>query len=308
MGVNNTEVPKVFMSYSHDSEEHSKWVKELSINLRHHGVDVILDQWDLEIGNDLRFFMEEGLNETKYVICVCSDQYVKKANEGKGGVGYETTIISSDLLKDVKIDYILPIVKNNQSDMKTPRFLYNKLYLDFDQGEYFDNYFKLLSKINNRREKEKPPLGPNPFIKGVQARISYEVDLRTDIEKSKYSSSKKEGIVEFDYSNNSGVFSIGEGSFLFRTEWSAASDTCIHAYSDLVDKIGYLEEVYEFPKVEDLDKFDYTSRARTINIGEIIIFKNNYGNFLAVKILEVNSKDYGDRKNNLKFEYKIYSF
>lgn len=308
MDENNVEVPKVFMSYSHDNEDHVEWVKDLSTNLRCHGVDVILDKWDLEIGNDLRFFMENGLDETKYVICVCSEQYVKKANEGHGGVGYETTIISSDLLKNAKIDYILPIVINNQTDKKIPIFLSNKLYLDFDRDEYFDNYLKLLRRIFNRKEKEKPPIGPNPFSKGLHPRISNEVDIRTEIEKSKYSTSRKEGIVEFDYSNNSGVFNIGEDSLLFQTEWSTASNTSIHAYSHLVDKIGYLEGVYEFPKVDELDKFDYTSRARTINIGEMIIFKNDYGNFLAIKILEIKSKSYGDMKNNLKFEYKTYSF
>lgn len=308
MDENNIEVPKVFMSYSHDNEEHAKWVNDLSIRLRGHGVDVILDQWDLEIGNDLRFFMEKGLDETKYVICVCSELYVKKANEGYGGVGYESTIISSDLLSYAKTDFILPIVKNNHTDKKTPRFLYNKLYLDFDQDDYINNYLKLLRRIYNRREIEKTPLGVNPFTNGLYPRISAEVDIRTEIEKSKYSTGKKDGIVEFDYSNNSGIFNIGECSLLFQTEWSTASNTSIHAYSDLVDKIGFLEGVYEFPEVDELEKFDYTSRSRTINTGEIIIFKNNYGNFLAIKILEIKAKSYGDSKNNLKFEYKIYSF
>lgn len=308
MNEYNLNVPKVFMSYSHDDEEHKEWVKDLSIKLRDHGVDIILDQWDLEIGNDLRFFMEEGLDETKYVICVCSEQYVKKANEGSGGVGYETTIISSDLLRNAKIDYILPIVKNNQTSKKTPKFLSNKLYLDFDQDNYFDNYLKLIRRIFNRKEQEKPPIGANPFIKGLNPEISNKVDLRTEVEKRKYSTSKKEGIVGFDFSNNSGVFNIGDGPLLFQTKWSSASNTSIHAYSDLVDKIGFLEEVYEFPKVDELDKFDYTSRARTINIGEMVIFKNNYGNFLAIKILEVKAKSHGAKNNYLKFEYKTYGF
>lgn len=308
MDENNIEVPKVFMSYSHDNEEHIEWVRYISKDLRSHGVDAILDQRDLEIGNDLRFFMENGLDDTKYVICVCSDLYVKKANEGNGGVGYETTIISSDLLKNAKIDYILPIIKNNQTDKKTPTFLSNKLYIDFDQGEYYDNYLKLIRRIFNRKEKEKPPLGVNPFIKGLHPTISYEVDIRTEIEKGKYSATKKDGIVEFDYSNNSGIFNIGEGSLLFQTKWSTASNTSIYACGDLVDKIGFLEKVNDFPKVDELNKFDYTSGVRTINTGEMVIFKNNYGNFLAIKVLEIKARSHGDKKNNLKVEYKTYSF
>ncbi len=48
----NEQNPKVFISYSHDSDEHKKWVLNLATKLRRHGVDAILDQWDLRIGQD----------------------------------------------------------------------------------------------------------------------------------------------------------------------------------------------------------------------------------------------------------------
>lgn len=38
------EAPKVFASYSHDSDEHKKWVREFCTKLRENGVDVTLDQ------------------------------------------------------------------------------------------------------------------------------------------------------------------------------------------------------------------------------------------------------------------------
>ena len=50
---------------------------------------VIFDQWDLRIGSDLSLFMEQGLNEATLIICICSDEYVRKSNEGIGGSGYE---------------------------------------------------------------------------------------------------------------------------------------------------------------------------------------------------------------------------
>jgi len=90
--------PKIFISYSHDDTEHKLWVKELATQLRSHGVDIILDQWDLRLGNDLAFFMEQGLNKSQMVLCICSELYVKKANDRTGGTGYESTIISQPLL------------------------------------------------------------------------------------------------------------------------------------------------------------------------------------------------------------------
>ena len=38
------------------------------------------------------------------------------------------------------------------------------------------------------------------------------------------------GIATFDYSNNNGDYSIGEGDYTFVTDWSKASGTSIYAY------------------------------------------------------------------------------
>lgn len=58
--------PKVFISYSWDTEEehqdHKNWVCDLATKLRLHGVDVILDQLDLRLGYDLLFYGTETNN------------------------------------------------------------------------------------------------------------------------------------------------------------------------------------------------------------------------------------------------------
>lgn len=80
------EHPKVFISYSHDSPEHKRWVSELGAKLRHNGIDAILDQWDLGPGDDITLFMESGLKNSDRVLVICTDTYVSKANAGEGGV------------------------------------------------------------------------------------------------------------------------------------------------------------------------------------------------------------------------------
>ena len=42
--------PRVFLSYSHDSEVHRAWVRLLAERLLKGGVEVTLDQWDLRPG------------------------------------------------------------------------------------------------------------------------------------------------------------------------------------------------------------------------------------------------------------------
>ena len=81
----NTKPPSVFVSYSHDSAAHKKWVLELATTLRLRGIDTILDQWDLKAGGDLNHFMEKHLSECDFAVMVCTPTYVKKADSGSGG-------------------------------------------------------------------------------------------------------------------------------------------------------------------------------------------------------------------------------
>ena len=47
-----TQPVHVFISYSWDSEDHKDWVRELADCLASNGIDITLDQYDLQIGQD----------------------------------------------------------------------------------------------------------------------------------------------------------------------------------------------------------------------------------------------------------------
>lgn len=49
---------KVFISYAWESEEHREWVKALADRLLADGIEAIVDQYDLGLGNRLSQFME----------------------------------------------------------------------------------------------------------------------------------------------------------------------------------------------------------------------------------------------------------
>src|SRR5437762_4903286 len=101
-----TPPPKVFLSYSHDSELHKDWVLTLATRLVANGVNVLLDQWDLTLGSDLPRFIESGLTAADRILAVCTGAYVRKANDGIGGVGYEKMILTGHLMKTVTADRI----------------------------------------------------------------------------------------------------------------------------------------------------------------------------------------------------------
>ena len=158
------ENPKVFISYSHDSPEHKRWVSELAAKLRHKGINAILDQWDLGLGDDVTRFMERGIVNADRVLVICTDKYVSKANANEGGVGYERMIVNAELVKNLGTDKFIPIIRQASGKEKTPTFLGTRVYADFTNDRQFDvECGKLIRELHEIPVVQKPPLGKNPF-------------------------------------------------------------------------------------------------------------------------------------------------
>ena len=135
------ENPKVFISYSHDSPEHKRWVSELAVKLRHNGIHTTLDQWDLRLGDDITRFMERGIVDANRILVVCTDNYVSKANTGEGGVGYERMIITKKIVENQGNNKFIPIIRQTLWEDKTPEFLKDQVYIDFTDDSQFDEKF-----------------------------------------------------------------------------------------------------------------------------------------------------------------------
>ena len=158
------ENPKVFISYSHDSPEHKQWVSELAARLRRSGIDAILDQWDLGLGDDITRFMECGIVDADRVLVICTDKYVRKANTDEGGVGYERMIVNAELVQNLGTDKFIPIIRQASGKEKTPTFLGTRVYADFTDDSHFDvECKKLIRELHEMPIMEKPPLGKNLF-------------------------------------------------------------------------------------------------------------------------------------------------
>ena len=136
--------PKVFISYSHDTPEHKQWVSELGTKLRRKGVNVILDQWHCRLGDDITQFMERGIKDSDRVLVICTDGYVRKANAGEGGVGYESMIVTRKLVEDLETNKFIPIIRQALGEDKTPVFLGARVYIDFTDEDQFDEKFNEL--------------------------------------------------------------------------------------------------------------------------------------------------------------------
>ena len=162
------EHPKVFISYSHDTPEHKQWVSELAAKLRRQEVDVILDQWHFRLDDDITQFMERGIKDSDRVLVVCTDSYVRKANAGEGGVGYEPMIVTRKLVQDLGINKFILIVRQALGTDKTPAFLGTQVYTDFtDEDQFDENFHELLHERLQVPDLQKPLV---PHIESLRVR------------------------------------------------------------------------------------------------------------------------------------------
>jgi hypothetical protein len=161
----DVKAPRVFVSYSHDTPAHKQWVGELASKLVKKGVDVILDQWDLGLGDDVPKFMEKSVGEADRVLMICTESYVRKADGGRGGVGYEAMVVTGELVRKLETNKFIPIIRQSGAEEAVPRSVSTRLYVNLSEGQDFDEEFeKLLREIHNAPKERKPKLGQNPFV------------------------------------------------------------------------------------------------------------------------------------------------
>jgi len=151
-----------FASYSHDSNNHKVWVRDLAARLRGDGVTVALDQWEVVPGDQLPEFMERSIRDSKYVLVVCTPGYKRRADERKGGVGYEGDIITGDLLIHRNQRKFIPILRSGEWAAVAPSWLKGKYFVDLRGDPYSeDQYNDLLTTLLGTRP-QAPPVGVRP--------------------------------------------------------------------------------------------------------------------------------------------------
>lgn len=168
------EHPTVFISYAQEDEEHKRWVKELADKLLSYGIEVMVDQYDLTLGDRLPQFMEQSISNADYVLVICTPIYKIKSDARKGGVGYEGHIISAELLTKGNERKFIPVIRKGSLDSSLPDFLAGKYGIDFTDGKnHEDNYRDLVTTIYGG--KKKPKVGSQPkYVTKTNAELTEE--------------------------------------------------------------------------------------------------------------------------------------
>lgn len=159
----NLEKKNVFVSYCH-KDVTEEWIDKLAAALGQYGINCIVDIYDLQLGQDLNYFMEK-IKRVDKVLILLGKEYTERANNREAGVGTETQIITNDIYNDVEQTKFIPIVvnKDEKGEAYLPYYLEKRLYADLTNDSLFEEQIKEIVKhIYGYPKREKPPV---KFIK-----------------------------------------------------------------------------------------------------------------------------------------------
>lgn len=157
----------VFISYSHDSAEHAERVLQFANQLRTHGIDAELDQYQTQPAQGWPRWCEEQLRpeNSDFVLVICTRTYLERvegkapANEGRG-VYWEGSILYN-YLYGAKGDerFLLVLVDDDAEDfIPIPLRGYNRYRIrQFDLAD--QGYEDLYRTLTNQPKAAKPPVG-----------------------------------------------------------------------------------------------------------------------------------------------------
>lgn len=198
--------PTVFVSYSYDSAEHVRWVAEFATKLRSEAnIDAILDQWDLDHGEDIVKFMERNVQSADRVLMICTTLYVHKANEGRGGAGYETMVVTAELVRDLGTKKFIPVIPPENVLALLPTCVSTRKYVDLRNPDHFEaSFLELITSLHSL--KDKPALGIDPRFASLRKRAGSILRLELNLDDTFAGTP-----VEFSRLTRNLVFSLKQG-------------------------------------------------------------------------------------------------
>jgi hypothetical protein len=151
----------VFISYSHDSEQHKNRVWELCERLRNDSINCRIDQHEFSPPEGWPRWCRNQVQESQFVVVVCTETYKQRyegkapAGEGKGAK-WEGFIITLELYEaEGRNARFIPVVFSPEDAQHIPAELRGATRYDLSISEAYDNLFRHLT---NQPAREKSPV------------------------------------------------------------------------------------------------------------------------------------------------------
>lgn len=149
----------VFLSYSHDSFEHSERVLNLANQLRREGLDAILDQYEPHPAEGWPRWMQHQIDSADFVVLVCTASYRRRFEgetfESGKGIRWESLLTIQDLYDNSTLNRrIIPVLFEGEPMDSIPRPL--RAYTRYLMPKQYEDLYR---RFTNQPLVTKPPLG-----------------------------------------------------------------------------------------------------------------------------------------------------
>jgi SEFIR domain len=182
--------PRVFISYSHDSDEHNNRVLGLADRLRADGVDAMVDQFVQAPEQGWPAWCEEQIDKADFVLMVCTETFLRRVKgdeeRGKGhGVLWEARLIRQQLYDAGSVsNKFVPVLFADGESSNVPNLLRG---VSIYRVETPGDYEALLRLLTNQPLTPPHPPGPRKLLPPRTRRFAdssrdfaKDDDIRTD--------------------------------------------------------------------------------------------------------------------------------
>lgn len=151
-------IPKVFISYKWESNDHNDWVMKFAVDLRSAGIEAFLDRWEVKYGESFSDYMTSRISEADamlFVMTTASVDAVESKSRAGGALKFEMQLAASRRIAGENFR-LIPIYREGN---KTAAHVRDHRYVDFrDDANYVSNLQLLISDLLND-ESLAPPIG-----------------------------------------------------------------------------------------------------------------------------------------------------
>ena len=242
--------PDIFVSYSHDSDEHAKKVRQLVVALTRDGCDCRLDVHK-DSDEDWPLWMTRQLREAEFVVCICTETYQRRfddaeePSEGKG-VGWEASLIRKELYEQKGHNTrILPAVMDSGDTESIPFLLKG--------GDYFrlidtDGYEKLLRRLHKTPAFALPNPGPKPDA--LATHVDTPLFPRIDASAKSDDNDANEFTIKLDWDRSAFNNHVGETFTMGLAQCVGVAKDCIEINLGTAHQVYLTCRLFDRPALE----------------------------------------------------------
>ncbi len=196
----------------------------------------------------------------------------------------------------------------NETDSKEDRNFRDGCYNIFRSINHFRNSIEH-SKNNNLSIANEDVLyfmSLSSFALKLLEKTNLYTDISNPLSRDDYKNESMKGTIDFDYSNNNGVYRIGSKIYEFDINVSSCGENSLYLYNDSsnIMGVGLVEDNKKLSEIKEGEtkRIDMSSRSRVIDTSNIGVLLNKNNKYALIKLKKATR----DKNHQAIIDYSIF--